>query len=78
MSAQGYIDSPSLEGLDNISVTENVNQALVESKIEKEDSDFVSQLRKQVRSSWEFISACQFLVLFQDIFGIESFNTRVI
>jgi hypothetical protein len=62
-------DSHLLESLDTTSAVKGAteNDAAV---------DAASQLL-EVRGTWEFIAASQFLVLFHDIFGLDSFNTRV-
>ena len=41
------------------------------------ESEYIISQRREIQGSWEFIAASQFLVLFQDSFGLKSFNTRV-
>ena len=74
----GHEDDAALNSSAESLSTSILNGNDVRSNLETDKEAIVSEQWKEIRGSWEFIAACQFLVLFQDGFGLESFNTRVV
>lgn len=73
----GVLDNHSVDPPKEINSAQGDDEKTVDSRENMETEAAISRLRAEIRGSWEFVAACQFLVLFQENFGLESFNTRV-
>lgn len=77
MAENGVLDYHSVDSLKEISNGGFADEETVESKENVEAEAAISHLQAEIRGSWEFIAASQFLVLFHENYRLESFNTRV-